>query len=189
MRDFEEGLRKLEFKLRNNEVNDLFHILDRSNTGEITFSNFSIFVNGTRYNDSENKLNYLITKMASSWDGGRDVKRAFERIDRSDKGYITARDFYNCLMDIHGFKNVTKDECKQIMLRFDENGDDKVSYREFIRFIEKRMRLHTDMSDVIDRFKRKFQDRTQGENPWSIFHDMDRDGKYSKRRCSAKCSL
>ena len=86
LRDFEEGLRKLEFKLRNNEVNDLFHILDRSNTGEITFSNFSIFVNGTRYNDSENKLNYLITKMASSWDGGRDVKRAFERIDRSDKG-------------------------------------------------------------------------------------------------------
>ena len=82
------------------------------------------------------------------------------------EGYITARDFYNCLMDIHGFKNVTKDECKQIMLRFDENGDDKVSYREFIRFIEKRMRLHTDMSDVIDRFKRKFQDRTQGENPW-----------------------
>jgi len=104
--------------------------------------------------------------MASSWDGGRDVKRAFERIDRSDKGYITARDFYNCLMDIHGFKNVTKEECKQIMLKFDENGDDKVSYREFIRFIEKRMRLHTDMSDVIDRFKRKFQDRTQGENPW-----------------------
>ena len=90
-------------------------------------------------------------------------------------------------MDIHGFKNVTKDECKQIMLRFDENGDDKVSYREFIRFIEKRMRLHTDMSDVIDRFKRKFQDRTQGENPWSIFHDMDRDGKYSTRHCE-QCS-
>lgn len=174
LRGFEDGLRKLEFKLNLDEIKDLFYLLDIKKNGEIRFSEFSMFVGGTRYTDAEDKLRHAITKMARNWDGGRNMKRAFERIDRDGKGYITARDFEDAIRDC-GFGDVTKRDAKELVLRFDENGDDKVSYREFMTFVKDRMRAHEDMSDIILRVKDSLKSRSDRTgDPWVIFHDMDR---------------
>ena len=38
------------------------------------------------------------------------------------------------------------------------------------------MRLYEDMGDVVDRVQKKLMRASRGDNPWRVFHDMDRDG-------------
>jgi Ca2+-binding EF-hand superfamily protein len=182
LRDFEEGLRKLEFKLKRQETEELFLLLDVTKNGEVRFSEFSMFVTGTRYTDAEDKLRHAITRMARDWDGGRNLKRAFERMDRNDKGYISARDFESALRSEDGQYGFTKEsisgrEVRSLLLKYDTNGDDRISYREFLSFVDDRMRKHGDMKDVIERVKRSLRSRNgSGGDPWRIFHEMDSDG-------------
>ena len=174
IRDFEEGMMKLEFRLSKRECEDVFNMIDIRRTGKVRFSDFAVFVSGSRYTDAEDKLRMLITRAARDWDGGRNLKKAFRRLDTRDDGYITARDFRDAMRDA-GF-DLTKREAEDLVLRFDTNGDDRVSYREFVNFVEDRMRLYGDMGDVVDRVQKKLMRESRGENPWRIFHDMDRDG-------------
>jgi Ca2+-binding EF-hand superfamily protein len=175
VRDFEEGMRKLEFRLGRRECEDVFNMIDVRRKGKIRFSDFAMFVNGARYTDAEDKLRMLITRAARDWDGGRNLKKAFRKLDTRDDGYITAADFREAMRDA-GYGTLSKREAQDLVLRFDENGDDRVSYREFVTFVEDRMRLYTDMGDVVDRVQKKLMRASRGDNPWRIFHDMDRDG-------------
>ena len=62
IRDFEEGMKKLEFRLSNRECEDVFNLIDLRRTGKIRFSDFAMFVSGSRYTDAEDKLRMLITR-------------------------------------------------------------------------------------------------------------------------------
>eukprot|EP00946_MAST-07B_sp_MAST-7B-sp1_P000763 g763.t1 len=175
IRDFEEGMRKLEFRLGRSECEDIFNMIDIRRKGKVHFSDFAVFVHGSRYTDAEDKLRMLITRAARDWDGGRNLKKAFRRIDTRDDGYITAADFREAMREA-GYGSLTKREAQDLVLRFDTNGDDRVSYREFVTFVEDRMRLYEDMGDVVDRVQKKLMRASRGDNPWRVFHDMDRDG-------------
>merc|ERR1712100_865293 len=75
-RAFGKGLRKLEMDLDLRVEDDLFDLIDANKNGSVKFSEFSMFVHGSRYTDAEDKLRWLISKSASSWDGGKSLRRA-----------------------------------------------------------------------------------------------------------------
>ena len=72
-RDFEEGLRKLNFSksLGRSGQEALFNMIDANKNGKVRFSEFAMFVSGSRYTDARDKLRMLITRAARDWDGGR----------------------------------------------------------------------------------------------------------------------
>jgi Ca2+-binding EF-hand superfamily protein len=179
LRDFKDGVSKLNLNLNNRRVvEELFQLMDQHHNGKVRFSEFAMFVTGSRYTDAEDKLRSLITRMAKEWDGsGRGaMKNAFESFDRADKGYINANDFRSALSSLNGYREgLTKREAEDLVLRFDNNGDDRVSWREFLTFVEDRMRLHEDIRDVVDRVQKKLMRASRRDgNPWRIFHEMDR---------------
>ena len=89
---------------------------------------------------------------------------SFNQFDRSDKGYITANDFRSVLNNQGSqggrFSGISRKEAEDLVLRFDTNGDDRVSWREFVRFVEDRMRLHTDIKSTISRIQKKLKQET-----------------------------
>ena len=74
-------------------------MIDIRRKGKVHFSDFAVFVHGSRYTDAEDKLRMLITRAARDWDGGRNLKKAFRRIDTRDDGYITAADFREAMRE------------------------------------------------------------------------------------------
>ena len=65
-----------------------------------------------------------------------DYKRAFRELDADDSGYIDSREFSSAMK--HMGLRLSSAELRQIMNLFDANGDDRISYREFIDFVEVR---------------------------------------------------
>ena len=106
---------------------------------------------------------------------------SFNQFDRSDKGYITANDFRNVLNNQGSqggrFSDISRKEAEDLVLRFDTNGDDRVSWREFVRFVEDRMRLHTDIKSTISRIRKKLKQET---NNGYVFQKLKKNDKCSR---------
>ena len=76
-RDFKDGLLKLSLDFSRSVIEELFQLMDHNQNGKIRFSEFAMFVTGSRYTDAEDKLIAIITRSASSWDGGTELKREY----------------------------------------------------------------------------------------------------------------
>lgn len=91
-----------------------------------------------------------------------DLRSPFTDVDTDSAGKITKREFEECLNRI-GLR-VETDELQVLFARFDLNGDGKIDYLEFSKFIDLD---NTEMKDVCVRLYRRLM-------------DVAKDGMYSK---------
>lgn len=63
-----------------------------------------------------------------------DYRRAFRELDEDDSGSVDADEFRRAMRNL-GLR-LSSAELRQLMNLFDANGDDRISYREFVDFVE-----------------------------------------------------
>ena len=177
-RQFEVGLDLLKIRLNARDVGKLFRMIDTNNDGEIRFNEFSVFIYGTKHSDAISRLRAKVTQMARSWDGGRDMQRAFKRFDRDNKKFVTGREFAKVLKS-HGFE-FTKHEVDMILMQFDVDGDDRITFSDFMDFIDQRVRKFSKVDSLHTKIRQKIKKSAKksgsAKNIGAVFHAMDTDG-------------
>lgn len=155
--EFERALRKLNVKASSRGVTFLMECFDVDGKGKIDYKEFEEFV---MYSGEGKELGALVFKLRSAVKaaalasakaaedgsgegrhgagaGGGDrleLKRTFAKLDRTGDGTLTVDEFKRGLRKL-GFE-ATEDEMTLLMRRFDKNGDGKVNYKEFARFVD-----------------------------------------------------
>ena len=99
MRAFSKGLKLLNIDLNSSDEEKLFEMIDGNNDGRVRYNEFAVFVNGTRYNNVASRLRTKIGQIARKWNGGKDLRKAFDKFDRDDNGFITSREFHRTVKD------------------------------------------------------------------------------------------
>ena len=177
-RQFEVGLDLLKIRLNARDVGKLFRMIDTNNDGEIRFNEFSVFIYGTKHSDAISRLRAKVTQMARNWDGGRDMQRAFKRFDRDNKKFVTGREFAKVLKS-HGFE-FTKHEVDMILMQFDVDGDDRITFSDFMDFIDQRVRKFSKVDSLHTKIRQKIKKSAKksgsAKNIGAVFHAMDTDG-------------
>ena len=81
----------------------------------------------------------------------KEYKEAFDLFDREQTGLIGPNEIYSLLKN---FGNPTpKKEIDQLMAEFDEDGDGKLSFDEFVTYLEKSYQTLDEIEAVIRAFK------------------------------------
>ena len=81
----------------------------------------------------------------------KEYKEAFDLFDREHTGLIGVDEIYSLLKN---FGNPTpKKEIHQLMAEFDEDGDGKLSFDEFVTFLEKSYVTLDEIESVLRAFK------------------------------------
>ena len=174
MRAFSKGLKLLNIDLNSSDEEKLFEMIDGNNDGRVRYNEFAVFVNGTRYNNVASRLRTKIGQIARKWNGGKDLRKAFDKFDRDDNGFITSREFHRTVKDF-GF-DLNKFEIDTLMHQLDVDGDGRITYREFIDFVHQRVEKYNKVENLPQKVKKRIQRHARGEELWNIFQDMDRDG-------------
>lgn len=107
------------------------------------------------------------------------MEATFKAFDKKETGVVSARDFAKALNKL-GFKGLTTVEMKSVVEAFDlvrlsilftvqnrtplnwvnwrsQDGDGKVSYREFQRFVRPQSQIPKETRDVLDRLRRELR--------------------------------
>ena len=104
--------------------------------------------------ESENPLYYHLKTekvLAVPEEQLKEYKEAFDLFDREHTGLIGVDEIYSLLKN---FGNPTpKKEIHQLMAEFDEDGDGKLSFDEFVTFLEKSYVTLDEIEAVLRAFK------------------------------------
>ena len=169
--DLADGLEKLAFNITPRETRTLFKMMDHNGDGKVTFSEFCIFVRGSRYYEVEDRLRLEITRNARDIGDEHKLRRVFEKLDRDDVGELSASDFSSALRKMGlDFK---QHEVDLLMIRFDRDGSGRISYREFLEFCGKRLSRYEDVASLRDRIAERIEDYGSAID---VFEEMDSDG-------------
>ena len=105
------------------------------------------------------------------------MQRAFKRFDRDNKKFVTG---WICESFEESRIWVTKHEVDMILMQFDVDGDDRITFSDFMDFIDQRVRksrkadsLHTKIRQKI---KKSAKSLAVPKNIGAVFHAMDTDG-------------
>eukprot|EP00943_MAST-04B_sp_MAST-4B-sp1_P004860 g4860.t1 len=174
IRAFGKGLKLLNIDLNSSDEEKLFEMIDSNNDGRVRYNEFAVFINGTRYKNVASRLRAKIGQIARKWNGGKDLRKAFDKFDRDETGFISRREFHRSINEF-GF-DLNKFEIDTLMHQLDVDGDGRITYREFIDFVHQRVKKYNKVENLPQKVKKRIQRHARGEELWDIFQDMDRDG-------------
>ena len=172
MREFSKGIRSLGIKLSSGDEEKLFDLIDFNTDGKVKFNEFAVFADGAKFADATSRLRAKIATIAKKWNGGRDLRKAFDRFDSDGSGAISKREFKKAL-DSFGLLDLSSKETDQLIKQFDTDGDGRISFREFIEFVHGHAENFENADGTLERMKKKIKDMGEA---WRVFEDMDKDG-------------
>ena len=101
-----------------------------------------------------------------------DLRSAFEELDTNGSGYVGKSDLRRIGQD-YGW-NLTMEEFRWVVNRFDKDGDGRISYSEFVDFMSLGSR---DLKNIEGRFRRFLQQKNaEGVRFEEQFEWFDQDG-------------
>ena len=171
---FGKGLKLLNIDLNSSDEEKLFEMIDYNNDGRVRYNEFAMFINGSRYKNASSRLRAKIGQIARKWNGGKDLRKAFDQFDRDGTGFISSREFHRSIREF-GF-DLNKYEVDTLMHKLDVDGDGRITYREFIDFVHDRVQKYNKVENLPQKVKKHIQRHARGEAVWDIFQDIDRDG-------------
>ena len=174
-REFEDGLRKLRIDMSGREVDEVFHVLDRSRRGFINYRDFVTLFN----QKSRMKMHLIATEIRRALALARvNLRQAFSSFDRNGTGRITRQDFQSGIRQCH-VRGATERDIDSMVNAMDPDNSGFIEYKEFIR------QFGGDTAALLKRITRELQDILRRNNAklstaFRAF-DRDRDGIITAR--------
>ena len=158
---FGKGLKLLNIDLNSSDEEKLFEMIDYNNDGRVRYNEFAVFINGSRYQNASSRLRAKIGQIARKWNGGKDLRKAFDQFDRDATGFISSREFHRSIREF-GF-DLNKYEVDTLMHKLDVDGDGRITYREFIDFVHNRVQKYNKVENLPQKVKKHIQRHARGE--------------------------
>ena len=195
VREFRRGLDDIGLRgVSDDDVRDLVERFDKDRNGQIDYREFmalcgrgsglrSSSSSSSRYGrdgegiaEFENRLRVKLRQSASISVSGAgvdlDLRSAFDELDTNGSGYIEKSDFRRMGQD-YGW-DLTMEEFRWLVNRFDKDGDGRIRYSEFVDFMSLGSR---DLQGVEGRFRRFLQKKNaEGVRFEEQFEWFDQDG-------------
>ncbi|XP_057780693.1 calmodulin-2/4-like [Salvia miltiorrhiza] len=80
-----------------------------------------------------------VENIADLFDGAEpmpdEVREAFRTFDENDDGFVDAAELGKVMSSL-GFVGLSEEECKRMIMVFDDDGDGRISFGEFVKLIE-----------------------------------------------------
>ena len=191
--EMRDGLRQLNINLSLSEIDDVVRMMDRNNDGRIDYREFarefgsSIGAGSSSYPASSNRPGQhtlsrgVIDDLKQKFrQHNVDLHQAFSAFDGNGDGVIDRHEMRRGLNALS--VRLTERDIDDIINHFDNDGNGRIEYSEFIRQFDGRRdnsRQSTLSREVIDTLKFKFRDHNVNvEQAFSAF-DRDGDGNIS----------
>lgn len=128
------ALRQLGQKPSDAELTDMIQEVDREGKGHIDYADFLTLTARRMQTSGQQQLGRTLSieKLAQTTE--EDLRDAFKVFDRDGDGLISANEMLLALRDLG--EDITGDKVKEMITEADLDGDGKLSYDEFVTFIE-----------------------------------------------------
>jgi len=136
-RQFYEGLGKLGFKVTRQQVQRLMDKLD-ARDGYVRYADFLrvLAPGGSHGDDADDAELFGRIRRIIRNRGAGEVSRVFREFDYDRSGYLDRREFSEALIKIQ--VHLTEPEARRLLNKMDRNGDGRISYGEFLDFVQGR---------------------------------------------------
>jgi calcium-binding protein CML len=189
--EFRDGLSVLpDFQdLTRDCLKSLFQQMDLNGDRKVTFNEFVVFVGDPTYIDVEDRIRYLLVRLAGKDFKHADFGRVFEKLDRRGTGEISPEDFRAALRGV-GLR-LSESEIKRVVSRFDVNGDGCVSYSEFLEFCEEQFQRSKGVTPLLTQVRNaiSLESGRSAESLRDLFRRFDRDNSGYIDRTEFKAAL
>jgi Ca2+-binding EF-hand superfamily protein len=155
VKEMESGLKKLPYfkNVSTEELQALIEILDADGSGTVSLQEFKDFLDesdapvqlspritsggaaaGPKHIPSPGlkKLQQLLVKVEEK---GATIKQLFDNMDADKNGRVTHKELTAQLRKIPQFDSISGEEIREVLREVDTNGDDSITYKEFVSFI------------------------------------------------------
>lgn len=167
--ELEEGLHQIGVfdQLKRDEVRPLLQSLDPDDSGGISIKEFMEFLGRKFTNYVEARLRKVIQI------AGISLQEVFAVIDTDGSGSVSAVEFEAGLKKINGFEDVSPEDMKVLISRYDMTGSGEVSLAEFTNVFNQ----SSSAGNVEAKFKEVLtKAKEQGFSMRECFDDLDLDG-------------
>ena len=141
-------LDKLGVRLSRSELIDIMEFFGAGRSGEIPYDDFVKFAlkQDPATERIATRVKAEIDRLADRLREPPDYRSAFRDIDADGSGSIDSREFGKAMKNL-GLR-LSSSELRQLMNLFDANGDGRISYREFIEFVEPKRQSRRGFADA-----------------------------------------
>ena len=135
-----------KFDVSEQELDRLIEKFDADGDGTVSYSEFLNFVRGegdaaaSRPSSSaaEKLADDLRRVLVKAEEEGVNLTDSFKHFDKDDDGQVTESELREALAELGPSFKASPKDLKALLAQFDEDGDGKVSYSEFIAFVKSR---------------------------------------------------
>jgi len=145
---------KLGYRLSEEQIEDIMQSRDVDSNGCISFDEFLLAMpaNSSSITEDEHRT--------------AEIRRKFQEYDEDGNGSISNKEAHEILREEFQF---SPEQSKELLLRYDKNGDGQLSYEEFVKFYSKV--------------------KAKGSQIKTMFSEFDKDGSGSISVAEAKQML
>lgn len=148
---FLEASLVLKSKLNESNLNQLFDLIDINASGSISPSEFFLLFDEPDQQIEKQKANVRLPEELQ-----KEIKMLFEEVDVDNSKFIDKNELSQALMKV-GI-NPTLQELDEYILKFDKDGDGKISYAEFLYIFQDKLKNEMLMMDeMISKLRKEFK--------------------------------
>lgn len=148
---FFDGSVQLKSKLNDKKINDLFDLIDINASGTISQNEFMLLFEESDQLVDKQKANIRLPDELQ-----KEIQELFFEVDVDRSNFIDKNELGQALMKVG--MNPTNQELDEYFLKFDKDGNGKISYGEFLYIFQDKIKSEMMiMDELLSNLRREFK--------------------------------